>query len=154
MGASVSRLGGSVSREVRQVASKDMTDQSELALAREPVRADVSVEMIRRQRTASAAFSLACSASGLEDKEIYLALGIDPGHFSRIKKGEAGFHPDRMREFCALVGNRIYPEWIAYQVGTTLVMIQSEAERLLDAERARATALAAENRLMRELLGR
>ena len=47
-------------------------DQTELALARRPAQASVPIEMIRAQRTVAAAFTLACSASGLEDKEIYL----------------------------------------------------------------------------------
>ncbi len=110
------------------------------------------IEVIRRQKNGGAAFSLACSASGLEDKEIYLSLGIDAGHFSRMKKGEAGFPPDRISEFCALVDNSIYPEWCAYQVGCTLVVIKSEAERRAEAaERDRDAALA-ENKLMRQLL--
>jgi hypothetical protein len=108
--------------------------------------------MVRKQRTGAAAFSLACTVSGLDDKEIYLSLGIDAGHFSRIKKGDAGFPPDRLAEFCALVGNTVYPEWIAYQVGSTLVMIQTEAERRAAAALARAEAAEAENKLMRQLL--
>lgn len=131
-----------------------VAEQGELALARKAESATVAIELIRRQKTAAAAFSLACSVSGLEDKEIYLALGMDAGHFSRMKKGDAGFPPDRIAEFCGLVGNNIYPEWQAYQVGCTLVMIQSEAERRAEqAARERDEALA-QNRLMRELLGR
>lgn len=81
----------------------------------------------------------------MDDKEIYIPLAIDAGHWSRIKKGEAGFPPNKMREFCSLVGNTIYPEWIAYQVGCQLVMIQSEAERR--AEKAEARADEAEKKL-------
>ena len=61
----------------------------ELALARKPDPPKVSIELIRFQPCSGAAFSLACNASGLEDKEIYLACGIDAGTFSRIKNGEA-----------------------------------------------------------------
>ena len=57
-----------------------------------------------------------------------------------------------MHRFCQIVGNTIYLEWQAYQVGCTLVVIKSEAERRADAERSRADAMAAENRLLRELL--
>ena len=91
------------------------------------------IEIVHAQKNAEAALSLAVSTSGLDDKEIYIPLGIDPGHWSRIKKGEAGFPPNKMRDFCQLVGNTIYPEWIAYQVGCQLVMIQSEAERRAEA---------------------
>jgi hypothetical protein len=116
--------------------------QGELSLSRRAEPNDVPVEMIHRQRTASAALCLAIQSSGLEDKEVYGGLGIDAGYFSRIKKGEATLQADLIQPFCDLVGNRIYPEWIAYRIGCTLVQIQSEAERLLDAERAKSAKLA------------
>jgi hypothetical protein len=104
-------------------------DQQELALARTPQRSSVAVETIRAQKTAAAAFTLACSVSGLEDKEIYLPLSIDAGYFTNIKKGKATLQADLVAHFCELVGNTIYPEWAAFQVGCTLVLIQTEAER-------------------------
>jgi plasmid maintenance system antidote protein VapI len=127
-------------------------DQHELALARAPQRASVPLDMIRAQKTAAAAFTLACSVSGLEDKEIYLALGIDAGYFSNIKKGKATLQADLVSQFCELVGNTVYPEWAAFQVGCTLVMIKTEAERRAELAEQRAQAAEAENRLMRQLL--
>lgn len=61
----------------------------ELALARTPDQTSVPIELVRRQQSAGAAFSLACLSSGLDDKEIYLQIGVDAGTFSRMKKGEA-----------------------------------------------------------------
>lgn len=129
------------------MASNDLTDtpQAELALARAARPSVVSIETVRAQRTRAGAFTLACTASGLDDKEIYLSCGIDAGHFSRIKKGEAEFPSDKLGRFCDTVRNTIYPEWIAFQVGCTLMMIKSEAERR--AEIAEARALAAERKL-------
>lgn len=115
-------------------------DQAELALAREATAVRVPIEMIRVQKTAAAAFTLACTSSGLEDKEIYLALGIDAGYFSNIKKGKATLQADLVAEFCKLVKNTVYPEWQAYQVGCTLVMVQTEAERRAEVEKKRADA--------------
>ena len=126
--------------------------QTELPLARHAAQTHVATEMVHSQRTHAAAFTLACSASGLEDKEIYLALGIDAGYFSNIKKGKATLQGDLIAEFCKVVGNLIYPEWLAFQVGCTLVMIQTEAERRAAEAEARAMAAEAENRLMRQLL--
>lgn len=127
-------------------------DQHELALVRAPQRTAVPLEMVRAQKTAAAAFTLACSVSGLEDKEIYLALGIDAGYFSNIKKGKATLQADLVAKFCEIVGNTIYPEWAAFQVGCTLVMIKTEAERRAELAEQRAVAAEAENRLMRQLL--
>lgn len=121
------------------MAANDLTDpQVELALARIAAPAPVAIETVRAQRSRGAAFTLACTASGLDDKEIYLSCGIDAGHFSRIKKGEAEFPADRVAKFCDTVRNTIYPEWIAYQVGCTLVLIKSEAGRRAESEKTRA----------------
>ena len=127
--------------------------QGELPLSRCAEPNDVPVDLLRRQRTAAAAFSLACQSSGLEDKEIYSGLAIDPGYFSRIKKGEATLQADVMKSFCRLVSNRIYPEWIAFSLGCTLVEIKSEAERRADAAERREAEAMVENKLMRQLLG-
>lgn len=90
--------------------------------------------------------------SGLEDKEIYLALEIDAGYFSNIKKGKATLQADLVAAFCRLVGNTIFLEWLAFQMGCTLTMLKTEAERLLEEALAAKAASDAENKLMRELL--
>lgn len=129
-----------------------LEDQGELALARRPAASAIAIEVVRAQKTAAAAFTLACSVSGLEDKEIYLALGIDAGYFTNIKKGKATLQADLHRLFCDTVGNTIYVEWIAYQLGCTLVLVKSEAERRADEATKRAEAAEAKARLLMELL--
>lgn len=129
-----------------------LEDQAELALARRAVTADIPITLVRAQKTAAAAFTLACSMSGLEDKEIYLPLGIDAGYFSNIKKGKATLQGDLIGPFCDLVGNTIYPEWQAYQVGCTLVMIKSEAERRAEEAERKLQEANTEIRIMRNLL--
>lgn len=124
----------------------------ELALSRKPDQGHISIDLVRRQQSSAAAFSLACQASGLEDKEIYLSIEVDAGTFSRIKKGEATLQADRLALFCRVVGNSIYPEWLAYQVGCTLVQIRSEAERRADEAEARAKQAEAEVALLKSLL--
>lgn len=133
------------------MTSKDLhwhDGQGELTLLRQAEPNEVPMEMIRRQKTAASAFALACQSSGLEDKEIYGGLGIDAGYFSRIKKGEATLQADLIQPFCDIVGNRIYPEWIAYRIGCTLMQIKSEAERRLELSEQ---ALAAERVKVRVL---
>ena len=129
-----------------------LEDQGELVLARRAEPNEVPIEMIRRQRSAAGAFALACQSSGLEDKEVYLALGIDAGYFSRIKAGTATLQADLVRAFCEVVANRIYPEWQAFQIGCTLVVIKTEAERRAEEAEQRAMAAEAENRLLRQLV--
>ena len=138
------------------MASKDLCRvdlQGELPLARRADANDVPVELLRRQRTAAAAFTLACQSSGLEDKEIYGALNLDAGYFSRMKKGEATLQADQVSRFCELVGNRIYPEWIAYQLGCSLVELKTEAERRAEAAERRAEAAELKFQALREAVG-
>ncbi|MDO9131994.1 MAG: transcriptional regulator [Hydrogenophaga sp.] len=118
------------SKDLMQVAT-----QRELDLFRQPEPNDVPLDLIRKQPGPGAAFTMACSSSGLADQTIYEFVGIDAGTFSKIKKGLATLQADLLNKFCYAVNNRIYPEWCAYQLGCTLVQIQSEAERQLAIER-------------------
>lgn len=138
------------------MASKDLSavdePQRELGLTRRAEPNDVPVELVQRQKTAAGAFALACQSSGLEDKEIYGELGLDAGYFTRMKKGEATLQADLIEKFCFVVGNRIYPAWVAFQVGCALVEIKTEAERRAEALAARLSESENENRLLRSLL--
>lgn len=115
--------------------------QADLSVVRIQYRLKVPIELVRTRKSKGAAFTLSCDTSGLEDKEIAGAMQppIDLGTFSRIKSGINSLDADRIAEFCAVVGNNVYAEWLAYQVGCTLVVIQTEAERrAAEAERALA----------------
>ncbi len=126
--------------------------QGELALRREPQAIAVPIELVRSRKNKGAAFTLACDASGLDDKEIYLPLGMDKAQFSRIKSGSANLDDDLLTKFCDIVGNRVYPEWQAYQVGCTLVMIKSEAERRAEEAIKRAEAAEAKTALLMQII--
>jgi hypothetical protein len=106
-----------LSRGDSQTASNLLTvaGQGELALTRSAESSSVPFGLIVAQKNFSAALSLAIQASGLDDKEVYLSLGIDAGHWSRIRKGEAHFPMDKIADFCRCVGNRVLPEWLAFQ---------------------------------------
>jgi hypothetical protein len=127
-------------------------EQAELALARKASAVTVPIEMIRAKRTAAQAFTLACDVSGLDDKEVYLALDIDAGYFSNIKKGKATLQADLTNTFCAIVDNNVYVEWLAYQVGCQLVQIESETERLLRHAREQIELLKHDKRVLTEAL--
>lgn len=120
-------------------------EQRNLEITRRPNQVDVPVEMIWAAKGQGKAFTLACDASGLEDQEIAFAMDVDAGTFSRMKKGTNTLHADDVAKFCRVVGNTIYPQWVAYQVGCALVVIKSEAERR--AEQAERRAVEAERKL-------
>lgn len=128
--------------------------QTELRLARRGIKAAVSIEQVRGLKSSGAAFSLACLSSGLEDKEIYNAFRepIDSGTFSRMKKGTNTLGGDYIAEFCEIVNNTIYPEWIASRVGCGLVLLKSEAERLLDERTAELEREREKLRLLTEIM--
>lgn len=126
--------------------------QASLKLVRRAPANDEPIEKVRACRSSGAAFTLACVSSGLEDKEIAGGLGIDTGYMSRMKKGQATLHADMIREFCDIVGNRIYAEWLAYQTGCTLVQIESETERQLRIAREEVDRLRMEKRVLVEAL--
>jgi hypothetical protein len=124
-------------------------EQPQLKLSRRATEATVPMELVIAQKSAKDALVLAMQASGLDSNEICLSLDIDPGHWSRMLKGHAYFPLDKLADFCALVGNRVLPDWIARQVGCGLVQLQSEAERRAEfAEKA----LAEEQQKVRLLL--
>lgn len=137
------------------MASRTMTaDDNQLALGlrRRAEPNTMPRELILRQKSAAAAFALACQSSGLEDKEIFGELDIDAGYFSRIKAGTATLQADKVAPFCRIVNNTIYPEWGAYQLGCTLTMLKTEAERQADELRAQLADKTRENLLMKQLL--
>lgn len=84
-------------------------EQGQLPLARKPAEADVSIGIIERKKDLLAAVNLCMDVSGLDDKEIYMALGIDAGHFSNIRKGKSGcnFPINKLNELMDLCGNDI-----------------------------------------------
>jgi hypothetical protein len=109
--------------------------QTELPLARRADVPPVSEDTVMRRKDFLGAINLCIDISGLDDKEIYLELGIDPGQWSRIRKGDAHFPPNKLQSLMTVCGNQVPLIWLARQYGYELVQIESETQRLLRAER-------------------
>lgn len=129
-------------------------EQGELPLARTPREADVSLDVILKRKDLLAAINLMIDVSGVDDKELYLALGIDAGHWSNIRKGKAGHHfpTNKLETAMDLCGNEIPLIWLAHRRGKGLHMLETEAQRLLRAANERAAELEKENKLLRGVL--
>jgi len=85
--------------------------QFRLGLKRAPQIVDLAVVMA--QPTLLAAIKLCISLGGFQsDKQVYSALGIDAGHWSRILRGEAHFPVDKLNELMDLCGNEVPMLWI------------------------------------------
>lgn len=129
--------------------------QGELHLTRRIVTSPVSPEVVQAQPSFRAALRLAANACGLEEKEIYVPLKIDAGHWTRIMNGDANFPDDKIEQFMDLVENEIPLEWLAFRRGKGLHMLETEAARQL---RIAQDALTEERRtnavLMKALQGR
>lgn len=117
------------------IASKDLP-QLDLALGRRAKPADVSDAVVAAQPTKLAALMLCCHASGLEWKEIYGPLGIEPSHWTRITKGDAYFPNDLEHQLMTLCANEIPLRWDAFKRGYELKPLLSTLEQQLTAERA------------------
>ncbi len=125
--------------------------QGELPLPR-AVTSPVSPDVVRAQPSFRAAIRLAANASGLEEKEIYLQLRIDAGHWTRMMNGEANFPDEKLEQFMDVVGNEIPLEWLAFRRGKGLHMLETEAARQLRLEQEKNERLTSENKLLRDLV--
>lgn len=138
----------------RQLPSKEVTRLADrqLPLVEKGDRIDVDPALVHRQKSMLAAIALCMQAAGLQDKEVYLALNIDAGHWSRIVKGDAHFPLDRLGPLMDLCGNEAPLMWLAHSRDYSLRPLESEMQRRArEAEEALAKA-EAENKLLRGLL--
>jgi hypothetical protein len=127
-------------------------DQQELPLARKADAVTIPLQLIVKQSSFAGAIALCVQASGLEEKEIYLSLEIDAGHWTRIMKGDAHFPVNKLNTLMNLCGNEVPLQWLANSRGYALVQIETETQRLLRAEQDRRKEAEKENALLRNLL--
>jgi hypothetical protein len=111
---------------------KSAVEQGHLLLSRADAKPEVPLTMILQRKTLLGAINLCIELSGLEAKEIYLPLGIDAGHFTNLRKGQGHFPTDKISDLMDLCGNEVPLVWQAHQRGYGLVVLKSEAERLLE----------------------
>lgn len=141
--------------EDRQVRSKDLTPpegQPQLALSRRATRVEVPLALVTAQPTLNAAVVLCIQVSGLGHTEICLALDIDPGHWTRMLKGDAHFPMNKLCGLMDLCGNEAPLMWLAHARGKGLVLLKSEAERQAEEARAEADALRVQVRMLTDIL--
>lgn len=91
---------------------------------------DVPLEMIRRRPTFIRACHLSMDMSNLEDKQIYGPLDLDPGAFSRIRKGSAWLPQDeRLGRFMDITQNEVPLIWLAESRGYDWSTIRKHRSR-------------------------
>lgn len=85
--------------------------------------------IVIQQPSLSAAIAMCVQLSGLAEKEVYLTLGIDAGHWTRVMKGDAHFPVNKLNGLMDLCGNEAPLMWLANSRGYGLVVLKTEAER-------------------------
>lgn len=117
---------------MRSKTMQAVDGQHALSLVRPSESVVVPDALIARQQCLLSAIVLCVHASGLDDKEVYLSLGIDAGHWSRIMKGDAHFPVNKLGDLMDMCGNEAPLIWLAMSRGKGLVLLKSEAERQIE----------------------
>jgi hypothetical protein len=82
---------------------------------------EVPVEFIKACKSELEALNLCMNLSHLSDETIREHLGIDKGHFSRIRKGRGNFPPNKRVALMDFCGNLAPIQYEAWRVGRDLV---------------------------------
>lgn len=88
---------------------------------------DVPIEFIKACKSELEALNLCMNLSNLSDETIRENLGIDKGHFSRIRKGRGNFPPNKRVALMHLCGNRAPVQYEAHCLGCDLVERSKDA---------------------------
>ena len=129
----------------------ELQPRLDLRVIRDPVPS-VSMSVIERQPTLSAAVKLCIQASGLSHDQVRNELEIDAGQFSRILSGGAHFPNDKLCLLMDICGNEVPLIWLAHYRGYRLERLQSKVEAGLARERDRTAELEMKLRHMQEFL--
>jgi len=126
------------------MTTTDNYSQREMAFLTEARRAvDVPIEFVKACKDELAALNLCINLSNLSDETIREKLGIDKGHFSRMRKGRGNFPANKRLHLMALCGNRAPVQFEALHLNCDLVekskdAVIRELERQLEQARKAA----------------
>lgn len=99
-----------------------------------PIRA-IDPALVTTQPSLLAAIKLCITLGGFSnDKQLYMDLDIDPGHWSRILRGDAHFPLDALPKLMDACGNEAPLIWLNYNRGydpASLRKRETEVERQL-----------------------
>lgn len=94
----------------------------------EPVTAEF-ISAVRRKSTLSEAWKYAQDHADLDDKECYLALGMDNSHWSKIRKGKANPPADgRWNQYMDVVRNEIPLIWAVESRGYNFLSLRKHLD--------------------------
>lgn len=99
----------------------------ELLLRKNP-KEDISDDLLLKCPSFKESLKLCKTFSGLDDKQLCMELGIDPGQWSRIWSGNAHFPDEKITAFMDLCGNIIPLRWLALHYGYELKPLKTALE--------------------------
>jgi len=86
--------------------------------------------MIKVLKTRKDAFNLMINQSGMSDEYISSYCGVDKGHFSRMKTGQANFPSDgRLEKIIEVCGNLALLQYDAFALGLP-IFEESKQEKI------------------------
>lgn len=99
----------------------------------QPMRAEqpVSLDVIYRQPDMLSAVRLAIQVSGIDEKQIFMPLGIAKAQWSRILSGQAHFPTNKYEQFMSLTGNEIPLIWLAFRRGKGLHDLEDAKDKII-----------------------
>ena len=71
----------------------------------------------------------------INHETVRLQMGYDKGTFSRILSGDANLPPDRIKEFCEIVGHDLPLYWLAHQSGYELRVLPKTLEETIEEQK-------------------
>lgn len=133
------------------VTGIESTEQIQLVQKMSQVSVDLS--LVASQTCLLSAVKLCVSISGFQDNQVYLTLGIDAGHWTRIMKGDAHFPLNKLNDLMDYCGNEAPLMWLNNSRGYDQPKkLESETERALREAQEQFAKSEAENALLRGLL--
>lgn len=94
----------------------------------QPITPEI-VQSIRRRPTLLAAWNYAQDFACLEDKQVYMELGIDASHWSKIRKGHASPPADeRFVRYLDVVRNEIPLVWLVESRGYDFLSLRKHRD--------------------------
>ena len=129
--------------------------QFELLPIREAVDLPITPDLVARVRTLPTllrAWNHAWEVTGLEQKEVYMPVGIDGSHWAKIKNNDAGIPADdRFTRFQQRVRNNVLLIWHCESQGFDALSLRKHYST--DADR-RVAELEEENAALRRIVSR
>lgn len=92
--------------------------------------------------------------ASVTDKYVYMELGIDPSHWSKMMQGLSHFPPEKLIPLMNLCGNNTPLHWLAYQAGFELRILPKTLEEELKKEREEKEELKKRLVLTEEILSK